>query len=69
MLNGFNRRLIIIFVAQVTGSNGGAGQFGGAFEEYRAAAQTEGQAYVADHYATGTLAAFNADNGVTIAIR
>lgn len=53
---------------KVTGSNGGAGQFGGAFEEYRAAAQTEGQAYVADHYATGTLAAFNADNGVTIAI-
>jgi len=54
---------------KVTGRpGGGQDRFEGKYEETRAAAQRECENYVADHYATGTGAVYNADDGLTIAI-
>jgi capping protein alpha len=54
---------------KVTGRPGGGQEhFEGKYEEARAAAQRECESYVADHYATGTGAVFNAEDGLTIAI-
>jgi len=54
---------------KITGRPGGGhDRFEGRYEEARAAAQHECEAYVADHYATGTGAGYAAEDGLTIAI-
>merc|ERR1712000_185894 len=53
---------------KVTGTSDGSQHFSGTYEEIRAAFQKECEAYVADHYANGTGAVYNSDDGVIIAI-
>jgi len=53
---------------KVTGTAGANQQFSGKYEDTRGALQHDCDAYVADHYATGTGAVFNSPDGSVIVI-
>ena len=44
---------------KITGHSDAGDHFSGKYEDFRSAAQRECEAYVADHYATGTGAVYN----------
>jgi capping protein alpha len=53
---------------KITGHSDAGDHFSGKYEDVRSAAQRECEAYVADHYATGTGAVYNGTEGIVIAI-
>jgi len=53
---------------KVTGRSSGDAHFEGPYEEARSAAQRECEAYVSDHYATGSGAVFSSEDGLVLAI-